>query len=133
MHAELRLHPSREGKPTVAHLPHRTSKDREHPYTRGACMTHQKALRHILLWEYISANIKLQARSNMLETQLKLPQTAVHMHRVLMIWTNSPAKSHEARALELSPVPSHFQSLLGCCFSHQPFFAIPPRLSIKSA
>lgn len=72
---ELWLYPSREGKPTVAHLPRNTSKDREHPCTSGACTRHQKALRHILLWEYISENMKLQARSNMLGTRLKLPQS----------------------------------------------------------
>lgn len=75
VYGELRLHPSREGEPTVAHLPCNTSKDREHPYTSGVCTRHQKALRHILLWEYISVNMKLQARSNMLGTRLKLPQS----------------------------------------------------------
>lgn len=77
MCGELRLHPSREGEPTVAHLPRNTSKD---PYTSGACTRHQKALRHILLWEYISENMKLQARSNMLGTRLKLPQSKDCIH-----------------------------------------------------
>lgn len=50
---------------------------------RGAertCTTHQGALRHVLLWEYISSNIKLQARSNTLETRLKLPQSEYCTH-----------------------------------------------------
>lgn len=44
----LRLRPSREGEPTVAHLPHSTSKDGEHPCTPATCTAHHRAPRHVL-------------------------------------------------------------------------------------
>lgn len=61
----------------LGHTCHTALQKTEHP--RASAWT-PRALRRLLLWEYISSSIKLQVTSNMEETQLKFPQSAAHVH-----------------------------------------------------
>lgn len=78
--------------------------------------------------------MELQARSNRLETRLKLPQSAVHIRWALMISTKQSRKIPRGRALEPGPAKSHFQSFLGYFFPLPPVFpSHSSRLALKHA
>lgn len=110
----------------VVHLPHNTSKDREHTYTQcrmPACATPTKAIRNMTLWEYIAHSIThghmVQRSSNMLEYSWSYHTVSARaLGADALDWWHS--KISLGAVLEPSPIPSLFQFSILFVFSSLP-------------